>query len=71
MEGGPPPPDSPRKLILKGERAARTWICCALSPDSAGSFCVTTAQPLCTSVSRFAGSRFLILVYFEEHKVIL
>lgn len=26
MEGGPPPPNSPRKLILKGERAARTWI---------------------------------------------
>ena len=33
-----PPANSSRNLILKGERAAKTWTCHVVSPDSAGSF---------------------------------
>lgn len=74
---GPPPPDphppanSSRNLILKGERAAKTWTCHAVSPDSAGSFG-------CNFGLAFLYFRFKVCwlqipypSHFEEHKVIL
>ena len=66
-----PPANSSRNLILKGERAAKTWTCHAVSPDPAGSFG-------CNFGLAFLYFRFKVCwlqipypSHFEEHKVIL
>ena len=73
---GPPPPNhrphppanSSRNLILKGERAAKPGPAMSCPQIQLAALGVTLDWPFSTSVSRFAGSRFFILVILKSIK---
>ena len=63
-----PPANSSRNLILKGERAAKPGPAMSCPQIQLAALGVTLDWPFSTSVSRFAGSRFFILVILKSIK---